>query len=59
MTTPQKRPPTFWSPNTTKTILSNDEEDERLARAFEAEDLWINDFIKRLNYTIENIVRKK
>jgi hypothetical protein len=59
MTTPQKQPPTLWSPNTTKTILSDDEDHERLARAFEAEDHSANDFIKRLNYAIEHIVRKK
>ena len=59
MTIPQKQPPTPWSPNTTKTILSDDEDDERLARAFEAKDNWANDFIKRLNYTIEDIVRKR
>jgi hypothetical protein len=57
MTTPQKQPPTRWLPNTTKTVLSDD--DERLARAFEIEDRWVDDFIKRLNYAIEHIVRKK
>ena len=59
MTIPQKQPPALWSPNTSRTILSDDEDDERLARAFEAEDHWGNDFIKRLNYTIEDIVRKR
>jgi hypothetical protein len=59
MTTPQKQPPTLWPANTTKTILSDDEDDERLARAFEAENHWINDFIKRLNYAIEDIIHKK
>jgi hypothetical protein len=59
MTIPQKQPPTLWFPNTTRTILSDDEEDERLARAFEAEENWVSDFIKRLNGTIEDIVRKK
>lgn len=59
MTIPQKQPPTPWSPNTTKTILSDDEDDERLARAFEAEDNSVNDFIKRLDCAIEDIVRKK
>jgi hypothetical protein len=59
MTTPQKQPPTRWLPNTTKTVLSDDEDDERLARAFEVEDHWVDDFIKRLNYAIEHIVRKK
>jgi hypothetical protein len=58
MTTPQKQPPTRWLPNTTKTVLSDDEDDERLARAFEVEDRWVDDFIKRLNYAIEHIVPK-
>ena len=40
--------------------LSSDE-DERLDRALEdlVENQWVNDFVKRLNYTIEDIVRKK
>jgi hypothetical protein len=59
MTIPQKQPPALWSPNTTRTILSDDEDDARLARAFEAEENWGSDFIKRLNYAIEDIVHKK
>jgi hypothetical protein len=59
MTIPQKQPPTLWPPDTTRTILSDDEHDERLARAFGAEKNWVNDFINRLDGTIENIVRKK
>jgi hypothetical protein len=59
MTIPQKQPPTLWSPNITRTLLSDDEDDVRLARAFEAEENWGNDFIKRLNYAIEDIVHKK
>jgi hypothetical protein len=59
MTIPQKQPPTLWSPNTTRTILSDDEDDERLALAFAAEENWVNDFIERLNGTIEDIVCKK
>jgi len=59
MTIPQKQPPTLWSPNITRTILSDDEDDVRLARALEAEENWDNDFIKRLNYAIEDIVHKK
>ena len=59
MTIPQKQPPALWSPNTSRTILSDDEDDERLARAFEAEDNSVNDFIKRLDCAIEDIVRKK
>ena len=43
-----------------KTIPS-DEDYERLAAALRdfSEDQRVNDFIKRLNYLIENIVRKK
>ena len=59
MTIPQKQPPTLWPPNTTRTILSHDEDDERLARAFEVEDRWVDEFIKRLNYAIEDTVHKK
>ena len=42
-----------------KTISS--EEDERLDRALEdlVENQWVNDFVKRINYTIEDIVHKK
>ena len=59
MTIPQKQLPTLWSPNTARTILSDDQDDERLARAFEAEENRVDDFIKRLNGTIEDIVCKK
>jgi hypothetical protein len=58
MTIPQKQPPTLWPPNTIRTILSDDEDDERLARAFKVEENWVDDFIKRLNGTIGDIVRK-
>jgi hypothetical protein len=47
-------------PTTPKTISSD--EDEQLDRAlsdFAKEEQWTKDFIKRLNYTIEDIVRKK
>jgi cell division protein FtsB len=57
MTIPAKPPPTHWSPVT----ISCDDDCERLDRALEElekEDQWINSFIKRLNYTIEEIARK-
>jgi hypothetical protein len=57
MILPEKTAPTVWP---TKTI-SSDEDSERLDHALEdliKENQWINDFIKRLNYTIEDIVRK-
>jgi hypothetical protein len=42
-----------------ETISSNDH--KQLDRALKEieKDEWINDFVKRLNYTIEDIVRKK
>jgi hypothetical protein len=41
-----------------KTILS-DEDDTRFNRALkEVEDQWVNDFIKRLNFTIDDIGRR-
>jgi hypothetical protein len=68
MILPETPRPTLWPPKT----LSSDEDGERLDRALEdlikldraLEDLikenqWVDDFIERLNYTIEDIVRKK
>jgi hypothetical protein len=50
-------PPPLWPPKT----IPSDEDYERLAAALRdfSDDQWIRDFIKRLNYTIEDIVRKK
>jgi hypothetical protein len=51
-------PRTLWPPKT----ISSDEDCERRDRAREdliEENRWIDDFVKRLNYTIEDIVRKK
>ena len=49
-------PPPSWP---LAPILSD--ENERLDRALEdlIQDQWINDFIERLNYVIEDIGRKK
>lgn len=50
------------TPPTPLPTISSDREVERLDRALEdmvKEDQWIDDFIKRLNYTIEDVVRKK
>ena len=56
MTTPQTRLPT---PRPAKTIMS-DWDDERLARALQdADRIWIDEFIKRLNYAVADINRKK
>ena len=56
MTIPQKRRPALWPP---RTILS-DWDDKRLARVHrETEDQWINDFMKRLNRAVEDMVRRK
>jgi hypothetical protein len=56
MILPETRWPTLWPPNT---ISSEDY--EQLDRALKEieRDEWIDDFIKRLNYTIEDIVREK
>jgi hypothetical protein len=43
-------------------VISSDEDYERLDRVLGdlmKEDQWIDDFMKRLNCTIEDIVRKK
>jgi hypothetical protein len=50
-------PPPLWPPKT----IPSDEDYERLAGALTdfSEDQRVNDFIKRLNYLIENIVHKK
>ena len=56
--TPETRPPPLLPPK----LISNDEDYERLERVLHDlmnEDQWINDFIKRLNYTVENMVRRK
>ncbi|MDQ1387639.1 MAG: hypothetical protein QOF56_1093 [Acidobacteriaceae bacterium] len=56
MIIPETPPSTLWPP---KTISSD--EDERLDHALEnlvKENQWIDDFIRRINYTIEDIVRK-
>jgi hypothetical protein len=56
MILPETPPPTLRPPKT----LSSDEDCER--RALEdliKENQWVDDFIKRLNYTIEDVVRKK
>jgi hypothetical protein len=58
MIIPETPPPTLWPPKT----MSSDNDPERLDRALGdimKEDQWIEDFIKRLNTTIEDIVRKK
>ena len=58
MILPETAPPTLRLPKT----LSSDEDCERLDRALEdlmKENQWVDDFIKRLNHTIEDIVRKK
>jgi hypothetical protein len=42
--------------------IPSDKDYERLDRALKdllTDDQWVDDFIKHLNYTIENIVRKK
>jgi hypothetical protein len=58
MITPETQRPTLRLPKT----LSLDEDCEQMDRALEditKENQWVDDFIKRLNHTIEDIVRKK
>jgi hypothetical protein len=58
MITPETSPQAF-SPGR---AISNDRDDEQLERALGdlmKQDQWIDDFIKRLNHTIEDIVRKQ
>ena len=58
MIIPETPPAALWPPKT----ISSDKDYERLDRALKdlmKEDQWIDDFIKRLNTTIEDMVRKK
>jgi hypothetical protein len=56
MIIPETRSPTLWTPK----AIPSDKDYELLDRALkETEDQWVNDFIKRLNYRIEDIRRKK
>ena len=56
MIIPHTPPPTLRPRKT----ISSDKDYEQLDRALkEIEDQWVNDFIKRLNYRIEDIRRKK
>jgi hypothetical protein len=57
MTTSETRPPPPGLPR----MISSKEDSERLEHALEdmMNDQWINDFIQRLDRTIEDISRKK
>jgi hypothetical protein len=58
MILPETQRPTLRPPKT----ISSDEDRAGLDRATEdliKENQWVDDFIKRLNYTIEDIVHKK
>jgi hypothetical protein len=59
---PHPPPPTPWPPET----ISSDKDREQLERApndlienLTKEDQWVKDFVKHLNYTIADVVRKK
>jgi hypothetical protein len=56
MTRPEPPPPTFWPPGRT-----SEENSERLDRVIDdlVKDQWADEFIKRFNYTIGDILRKK
>jgi hypothetical protein len=54
MTTPEKRAASLWPP------IRIFQDYEQLERALkEADTIWIDDFIKRLNYAVKEIDRKK
>jgi hypothetical protein len=58
MITPETPLQALWPAKAT----SNDRDDELLERALGdlmQQDQWIDDFIKRLNYTLKDIVGKK
>lgn len=57
MITPETQPPAPWPAK----AISNDRDDELLQRAlgdFMKQEQWIDDFIKRLDYPLKDIVRK-
>jgi hypothetical protein len=57
MTRQHATPPTSWPPG-----LAGTESPEPLDRAIEElvkDDQWIEDFIERLKYAIEDVVREK
>jgi hypothetical protein len=57
MIPPETPRPTLLPPK----MISSDEDRERQDRALKdlvKDNQWVNDFVKRLNYTIEDIVRK-
>jgi hypothetical protein len=60
---PEAPPPTLWPVQTVSIqAASIDREDERLNRAQRdllKEDQWINEFIKHLNFTINDIAGRK
>jgi len=57
MMTPEQRPSTLWP-----IPMTIDDEHERLDRALGElmrEDRWVRDFVKRLNYTGDDTVRRQ
>jgi hypothetical protein len=55
MIVPEALPLTLWP-----LVPASSDEDERLDRALEemTRDQWVNDFMKRLDYLLEDIGRK-
>ncbi len=51
-------PVTLVTPSPTIAINKDDEQLDRVVQDM-LDDQWIDDFIKHLNYTIEDIVRKE
>jgi hypothetical protein len=58
MTIPQDTAPMRWSPRTAPGHQGDGMGDHALDE-LENEDQWVNDFIERLNYAIEDIGREK
>jgi hypothetical protein len=58
MIIPQDTAPMLWSPRTAPGH-QGDEMRDRALDELENEDQWVNDFIERLNYAIEDIGREK
>jgi hypothetical protein len=56
MTIPEKRLPALWLEPTTLSKWNNEQLDCALKAS---EEIWISDFIKRLNYAVEDLADNK
>jgi hypothetical protein len=55
MTAPEKRLPTLWLQNTTLIKWNSEQLDGALKGS---DEIWISDFIIRLNYAVEDLADK-